>query len=342
MTEIDRVHHLAAGQIDHGDLRAISPRPAHARVAVDRHIRRLPVRRSRHLMAGHTIDRHGGDLLARSRIDQAQIVIVLVRHQQQRRCGFCCVVLSIGKNRKPTHHRTTRQHTHNRSLLHRTTSIVAQSHPIPKFSINGGGSVSENPVLRDRKYLTPLAETLHQVLYVQCEMAIEDFELTVMFGIVIRQQLDRTSSRRMHTSPGSRKLWADLQTNFDSHVETIESEHPKSPPVSLDASPGHWRSGWLRQCLQQIASSSPRGNRGRTVKLSTLRDKRTCPAVCSGQGAEPVSTAFQGRLHRTNTCCFECYRVGEIVLRAVRSDSQRGVDLADDSAEYVWCSGNTA
>src|SRR4051812_3606921 len=39
------------------------------------------------------------------------------------------MVLGVRKNRRPTHHPTTRQHTHNRSVLHRTTSIVAQSHP---------------------------------------------------------------------------------------------------------------------------------------------------------------------------------------------------------------------
>jgi hypothetical protein len=54
-------------------------------------------------MTRHAIHWHGRNLLARAGINQAQIVIVLVRHQQQRRSRFCCMILSESKNRNPTH-----------------------------------------------------------------------------------------------------------------------------------------------------------------------------------------------------------------------------------------------
>ena len=61
-------------------------------------------------MAGHTIHRHRRDLFARSRIDETQIVVALVRDEQHWMRSFFAMALGISKSSGQTHHGTPGYH----------------------------------------------------------------------------------------------------------------------------------------------------------------------------------------------------------------------------------------
>src|SRR5438105_1898624 len=101
LAEVEGVHDLALLQVDHPQELAVSAGAAHARISVDGHVSKLPIRRSRNFMPGDAVLGYGGHLAAFYRIDYAQSSIAFIAYEEPAARGLAAAICGIRRGRGP-------------------------------------------------------------------------------------------------------------------------------------------------------------------------------------------------------------------------------------------------